>query len=234
MAGGGVPRVRWQVVVAKAMAGGRGGDGDGGDGGSDGDGGSGGGGGADEPESRRSGHGAVRRGEGMRVPRFGAPRSRTLVHASLWFPGFLTLRCGSFFFFCVLHLFLSLQTFLHLADRKPRWCPSLTTTRWRARQRARGGVSLTVGSRVRCRRLSCTTPWVLSRRAPPGSVVPESTDRIDPGVVNTHTSGSRQSHFVAERTYDRRRGRCCRAKCQRLRWSHTRVRWEIPERGPRP
>ena len=61
MAGGGVPRVRWQVAVAKAMAGGRGGDGDGGDGGSDGDGGSGGGGGADEPESRRSGHGAVRR-----------------------------------------------------------------------------------------------------------------------------------------------------------------------------
>ena len=31
MAGGGVPRVRWQVAVAKAMAGGRGGDGDGGD-----------------------------------------------------------------------------------------------------------------------------------------------------------------------------------------------------------
>ena len=29
-----------------------------------------------------------------------------------------------------------------------------------------------------CRRLSCTTPCVLSRRAPPGSVVPESTDRI--------------------------------------------------------
>ena len=132
MAGGGVPRVRWQVVVAKAMAGGRGGDGDGGDGGSDGDGGSGGGGGADEPESRRSGHGAVRRGEGMRVPRFGAPQEPwfTWVHASLWFPGFLShFGVVPFSFSASFIFFLSLQTFLHLADRKPRWCPSLPGAR---------------------------------------------------------------------------------------------------------